>query len=305
MEKKTSSPQSRKTSAAFRTGVIAACFLLIGYETAFFVFKAAKLSVAQTMNAPDTVFIVKSVREPLPDGKLENPAVSEATVCYDTLRKESRHPDAVKRVMETMRVYESFRFNPNTVSQQDLQRLGFSEKQAASIVNYRNKGGRFRRKSDFAKSYVVADSVYERLEPYIDIPKLDINVADSAALDDLPGIGGYFAMAILSYRERLGGYSYPEQLMDIRNFNQEKFDALKDLIFCSNPKPFELWTLDEDALKRHPYINSRETAHSIVLYRNHNKAEDCTVDKLKAAGILSDAAASKLGRCLIAEPCLQ
>ena len=91
------------------------------------------------------------------------------------------------------RKVENFPFDPNTVSQQDLQRLGFSEKQAASIVNYRAKGGRFHRPSDFAKSFVVADSVFRRLEPYISIPQIDINAADSAAFDNLPGIGPYYA----------------------------------------------------------------------------------------------------------------
>ena len=37
------------------------------------------------------------------------------------------------------RTVENFRFNPNTVSAEDLQRLGFSERQARAIVNYRLK----------------------------------------------------------------------------------------------------------------------------------------------------------------------
>ena len=39
------------------------------------------------------------------------------------------------------RTYESFAFDPNTVSVADLQRLGLSERQAESIENYRSKGG--------------------------------------------------------------------------------------------------------------------------------------------------------------------
>lgn len=311
MEKKTSTSKGRKTTAAFRTGVIAVCFLLIGYETALFVFRAARLSIAETMDSPDTVYIIKTPVDMHQDDLQAWPesetsgGIPMQGAHYDTVRKEIVHPKVVKREMESMRVAETFRFNPNTVSQIDLQRLGFSEKQAAAIVNYRNKGGKFRRKSDFAKSFVVADSVYERLEAYINIPLVDINKADSAALDELPGIGPYFASAIVAYREKLGGYSYTEQLMDIRNFSSEKYDALKDLVCCTAPEPFGLWTLGEDELRKHPYINSRETAHSIVLYRKNNKASDCSVEKLKAAGILSEPAASKLCRCVIAEPSSQ
>ena len=74
--------------------------------------------------------------------------------------RHSRHSAAAQSIRRanSPRRYESFKFNPNTVSVDDLMRLGFSEKQAQSIDNYRRKGGRFRRKSDFARSYVVADS---------------------------------------------------------------------------------------------------------------------------------------------------
>lgn len=200
------------------------------------------------------------------------------------------------------RKVESFRFNPNTASVEELQRLGFSLKQAQSIENYRNKGGRFRRKSDFAKSFVVSDSIYRRLEPYIDIPKLDINLADSAAFDTLPGIGGWFARQMIEYRERLGGYSYPEQLMEIRNFDREKFDKLSDLIFISpqTAVPYPLWTLPEDELKRHPYIGS--AAHGIVLFRNSQPKEKWSIMELERNRVLPPENAERLGRCLVANP---
>ena len=222
------------------------------------------------------------------------------TVYY---RKPSnRSPDAVRiREKASPRRVESFRFNPNTVSLEDLMRLGFSEKQAQSILNYRAKGGRFRRPSDFAKSYVVADSVFDRLEPYIDIPRIDLNKADSAAFETLPGIGPYFASKMVSYRTSLGGYSHPEQLLEIYHFDREKYDALKDLISCSLPEPYPIWTLSERDLARHPYI-SRDEAHSIVLYRTHQPQNAWTLEGLHKAGILSEEHYVKLARCVLAEP---
>ena len=199
---------------------------------------------------------------------------------------------------------ENFRFNPNTVSQDELERLGFSEKQARSIVSYRLKGGRFRRKADFAKSYVVADSVYRRLEPYIDIPLLDLNLADSAAFDALPGIGGYFASKMVEHRKRLGGsYSYKEQLMDIWKFDREKYDALSDLIVVDRAfvRPYPLWTLPEDSLRLHPYIGSY-AAHGIVLFRENNPVSAWSVDALARAGVLRPEDASRLSRCSISLP---
>ena len=201
------------------------------------------------------------------------------------------------------RPVENFMFNPNTASHDDLQRLGFSEKQASALVNYRNKGGIFRRKSDFAKSFVVADSVYRRLEPYIDIPLLDLNTADSAAFDGLPGIGGYFANKIIEYRTRLRGYSYKEQLMDIYRFDKEKYDALHDLVTVdiSTSTPYPLWSLPEDSLAKHPYIGWH-AAHGISVYKSANPVEKWTMGGIIEAGILDPGMGDKLARCLIAPP---
>ena len=65
---------------------------------------------------------------------------------------------------------ELFQFDPNTICPDSLCLLGFSQKQAASIVKYRSKGGKFRKKSDFAKMYVVSEEKYRELEPYIVLP---------------------------------------------------------------------------------------------------------------------------------------
>ncbi len=218
------------------------------------------------------------------------------------VRKESAHsPEAESiRLNYTERKYESFPFDPNTASVEELMRLGFSVKQAQSIDNYRKKGGRFRRKEDFAKSYVVADTVYKRLEPFIDIPKIELNSADSAAFETLPGIGKFFASRMVSYREELGGYSYPEQLMDIWKFDKEKYDSLKDLIFIDLEarKPYPLWSLPEEELVKHPYID-RYAAHGIVLFRQNTPQTQWSVENLAKAGVLDKAAAEKLSRCLI------
>jgi competence protein ComEA len=244
----------------------------------------------------------------LPDGHPELVSGSKfaGTVSGSVvIRKNSEHsPMAEKiRIANTPRHYECFRFDPNTASIDDLMRLGFTQKQAQAINNYRKKGGRFRRKSDFAKSYVVEDSVYQRLEPYIDIPRIDLNTADSATFETLPGIGKYFASKMVSYRNALGGYSYPEQLMDIWHFDQEKYDGLKDLIFInpSTTTAYQLWTLPEDQLAKHPYIG-KYSAHSIVIFRNNTPREQWSVEALAKAGILKNEYADKLARCLIAPP---
>ncbi len=218
----------------------------------------------------------------------------------EAIRRDARHSpraEAVRRKLPRSRT-ESFPFNPNTVSVEDLCRLGFSEKQAVSIDNYRKKGGRFRRKADFAKSFVVADSVYKRLEGYIVIPKTDLNLADSAAFDALPGIGGWFAAKIIEHRKALKGFSYKEQLLDIYRFDEEKFRALEDLIEVdpAHITPYPLWSLPVDSLRRHPYIRNYETARAIVLYRENTPKDEWTVENLINAGIFTSENAEKMRR---------
>lgn len=278
---------------SFITGVIAIVFLLVGYQTAMFIHEAAVMKVAANRDVPDTVFVYRDIRE---KGQTERYATSSDSVVRKNA-SHGRHAEKVRQEMPYPRT-ESFAFNPNTISVEDLQRLGFSRKQAQSIDNYRQKGGVFRRKSDFAKSYVVADSVYRRLEPYITIPLIDLNQADSADFDALPGIGGWFASKMIEHRARLGGYSYKEQLMDIYRFDQEKFDALSDLVTVSEPYRYPLWTLPVDSLRLHPYIRNYETAHAIVLFRQNSDPKAWAVDSLASCGIISLETASKLSGCV-------
>lgn len=297
--------------SSFTVGAVALAFLIVGYQTAVFVHSAAVARIAADRDCPDTVFVERAPcaeTESGPAAASCKAAASGGSRSSDAGRVTARHSGAkdaagaAVRENVRRRKVESFRFNPNTVSTEDLQRLGFSQKQAASIDNYRKKGGRFRRKGDFAKSFVVSDSVYRRLEAYIDIPLTDINLADSAAFDALPGIGGWFAKQMVAYRDRLGGYSFKEQLMEIRNFDREKFDGLSDLITVSaeTAEPYALWTLPEEMLKRHPYIGN--AAHGIVLFRQSQPRERWSIENLKSEKILSVEDAERLGRCRIALP---
>jgi len=336
MKRKKSREEDDSTiPTSFRVGVISLVFLVLGYQAAVFVHKAAVTKIASNRDCPDTVYVVdRALAASLlgVEGELGAAGAgggfaaggfaggrgTAGTVAVGAgsaglaagagvsggvvVRRNAEHSPVAETVRSAVRrPVETFRFNPNTASKDELMRLGFSEKQAQSIINYREKGGQYRRKSDFAKSFVVSDSVYRRLEPYIVIPRLDINAADSAAFDALPGIGPYFAAQMVRHRAELGGYSTTEQLMDIYHFDREKYDALADLVYV-NPasvRPFRLWTLPTDSLRLHPAIRSYETARAIVLYRQNNPRELWTVAGLERAGVISHEQSVQLSRCRI------
>ncbi len=302
-----------KLSESFVVGVLALVFLIVGYQTALFVYRASVMKIVSNRDEPDTVYIYQTLDEDyhlIVDShsmSLQDREQSEPRqVNFQTsVRKPAQHSPVAETVRQSaprLQV-ESFRFNPNTASKEDFRRLGFSEKQAQSIINYREKGGTYRRKEDFAKSFVVSDSIYRRLEKYIDIPLVDLNLADSAAFDALPGIGGWFASRMVEYRNALGGYSYKEQLMDIYRFTEEKYRALEDLVTVSpeHTTSYPLWTLPADSLRLHPYIKDYETARSIVLYRENSDKNSLTVENLYNAGILTYDNAYRLSRCKIQE----
>ena len=284
---------------SFLTGVIALVFLLVGYQTALMVHRAAVVKIAANRDEPDTVFVFVEP-EGMAHGSYTEHRDSVGRKPSETVRRNSHHSSRAQAVRRNVPypAPESFLFDPNTATVEDFCRLGFTIKQAEAIDAYRKKGGRFRRKSDFAKSYVVSDSIYRRLEQYIDIPLVDLNTADSTALDDLPGIGGWYASKIIEYRNSLGGYSAKEQLMEIYRFDQQKYDALADLVTVSEPYVYPLWTLPADSLQKHPYIRNYEIARAIVMFREHNPPDLWTIENLRTAGIISSESARRMAVCV-------
>ncbi len=60
-------------------------------------------------------------------------------------------------------------FDPNTADSFSLSNLGLEARVIKSIVNYRNKGGRFRTPEDLSKIYGLSTQKFEELRSYIHI----------------------------------------------------------------------------------------------------------------------------------------
>jgi competence protein ComEA len=59
---------------------------------------------------------------------------------------------------------------------------------------------------------------------------VNLNTADTAALDSLPGVGPATAAAIIEHREKVGGFTTVDQLLDVPGIGEAKLDALRDLV---------------------------------------------------------------------------
>ncbi len=65
---------------------------------------------------------------------------------------------------------------------------------------------------------------------------VDINTADEALLQTLPGIGPALAERIVAYREANGGFQYLYELTNVKGIGSSTFEALQELITLGSEK---------------------------------------------------------------------
>lgn len=75
-------------------------------------------------------------------------------------------PDSNEHTIKLSHLYS---FDPNTIDSTELLAFGLSSKIVRNIIEYRNKGGKFKRPTDIRKIYNLRDEDADRLEPYIKI----------------------------------------------------------------------------------------------------------------------------------------
>lgn len=59
---------------------------------------------------------------------------------------------------------------------------------------------------------------------------ININSADAARLEDLPGVGPATAAAIIAHRDQKGPFASVDQLADVRGIGPAKLDAIRTLV---------------------------------------------------------------------------
>ena len=82
---------------------------------------------------------------------------------------------------------------------------------------------------------------------------VDVNLADSALLCRVPGIGPYFSRKVLQYRRRLGGYTSTDQLLEIEDFPADAL-AWVEVGDTSVLQKMQINSLSTRKLMKHPYM---------------------------------------------------
>ena len=190
-------------------------------------------------------------------------------------------------------VAENVVIDPNVATYEQFLDAGFSAKQAKHCLNYRNKGGHFRKKEDLKKIYSIGEQDYDRLVLHISIfeqktkqlnvPRkeekkpenqnkkifrVNINTCDTTELKQIPGIGGFRAKKIIERREKLGGFYAVEQLYTIYSLDSLMVEAIREYIIIDTNqiKKININTATFKEINNHPLISYEQTKN-IVEYR--------------------------------------
>jgi DNA uptake protein ComE-like DNA-binding protein len=176
--------------------------------------------------------------------------------------------------------------DPNNMKENDWVKIGFSKKEASSIVKFQKKSGGFKFKEDLKKLYCMSDERFLSLEPFLNLPAknnkteqtskntkrqiaiIELNRCDSIALISLRGIGPGWARRIIKRRNQLGGFYCLEQLLEMKGFNDTLLNALRMQVKVDTSliQKLNINQLSLEDLQKHPYC-WYGVGKSIVNYR--------------------------------------
>lgn len=173
---------------------------------------------------------------------------------------------------------------------------------------YRNRKEYFRERNEYYRNKSAAEhkaSTYGNREThpadatgkYPVRPKftvktlIDPNTADSALLCSIPGIGKAISSNIIKYRDRLGGFTDVNQLLECRYFTPE---LLEWFAMAESPeiRKIHINTASFAQLVSHPYI-SKEQTKEILNYIRLNGAMD-SKETLRRTNIFSEEELSRI-----------
>ncbi len=163
----------------------------------------------------------------------------------------------------------------------------------------------------FLKEYNAADSVTatqaegnnapeKESSPAVNKPSsfkatvLDINKADSADFEALPGLGATLSRRIVHFRQALGGFVAVEQLKEVYGLPDSTYRNLKSrfTVNAHDVKLIDVNSVDAKQLSKHPYLDYK-TAKAICTYRDKMKGVK-EVNELKTIPGLGDSLFNKM-----------
>ena len=198
-------------------------------------------------------------------------------------------PDNFKTFVKTKKEIHYQNFDPNLLDVDAWKKLGFSDKQAQVIVNYRDKNlkGSFRNLEDIKSCFVISEEKFNDLKSYIilnpnnfktinsektivkqetDFSKIDLNKITFKQLIEF-GFDERAAGSFIGFRKKLGGFMNTQQMLDTYNIDKDLMQKLINTCKFSTEdvQKYSLVDAPEEWLKNHPYF--KYSADKIIYYR--------------------------------------
>ncbi|MGC4129089.1 MAG: helix-hairpin-helix domain-containing protein [Bergeyella sp.] len=206
----------------------------------------------------------------------------------------SKATDSFAKISNVKEKIQYHIFNPNELDLNGWMYLGFTEKQANTILNYKNKflKGQFRTAEELSKCFVISEEKFEEMKPYISIKeiakepiyetakteitaenipvtnfsKTDLNSITFRQLKEF-GFTDKEAGSIIGFRNKLGGFVSKTQITETYNIDKTLAEKLISVapLYTNQVKKYKLTDAPESWLREHPYF--KYYADKIIFYR--------------------------------------
>ena len=179
---------------------------------------------------------------------------------------------ALQKEIDSLRLAETearkpklYPFNPNYITDYKAYTLGLSPEEFDRLKSFRSKNQWINSAVDFKRVTKVSDSVLTAISPFFKFPdwvtnpkpksntykknynkkgfteksfaqKIDLNQASEKQLQEVSGIGEALSKRIVSYREKLGGFSADIQLNGVWGLSTEVVKRTLNVFTVKTPK---------------------------------------------------------------------
>ena len=230
----------------------------------------------------------------------------------------THHPTEEAKIVASFSI-----FDPNTVSFDQLMKMGLNKRSASIWVKYTSKGGHFKKAEDVLKIYGLREDWFAQAKSYIQIQAksdleaeepekssyssfegkkiskkgaqpcipIDVNTADTTAWQSLRGIGKVLANRIIKFREKLGGFYQVDQVKETFGLADSVYQKIRPCLQINTPtlKPLLINQANFNELAAHPYLGFK-AAKAIMNWKDQHgpfgKMEDLEALVVLEAGKL-------------------
>ncbi len=165
-------------------------------------------------------------------------------ICSPQIVKQQAYVDSLRKEALEKKKPKRYPFNPNFISDYKAYTLGLTPLEFDRLSRFRGSNKWIHSIADFKEVTKVSDSLLAIIGPLFKFPdwvvkskaasaqkslsvglsytdKIDLNTATQIQLQKVRGIGPALSARIISYRDKLGGFSVDKQLQNVWGLSQQ------------------------------------------------------------------------------------